>query len=267
MSFLLTLHSDADLALSTTEPLVPAGQLTWLQDALALAQGLSELLASQQQRLADAESQARERGEQQGHAAGAAAASQEGAAALADALADLTQAQLAQREELRQALVTLAAAMVRSITAELAPATVLAALAQRAFEHVIPPQAVRLRLPLDMVEPVHAQLAERDDMAMPVQCIGDPELHGLQCVVESAAGVLLAGLDDVLARTTQSLETQDRANLNELEQESPLNELEQESLLNELEQESPLNELEQESPLNELEQESPLNELEQESLP
>ena len=221
MSFLLTLHRDAELALSTTEPVVSAEQLTALQDALELAARLSELLASQQQRLAKAESQARERGEQQGHAAGAAAAREESSAALAGALADLTQTQLAQRDELRQALVTLAAAMVRSITAELAPAAVLAALASRAFEHVIPPQAVRLRLPLDMVEPVRAQLAGRDGIAMPVQCIADPDLHGLQCVVESAAGVLLAGLDDVLARTTQSLETHRRASLDEYAQEPP----------------------------------------------
>ena len=219
MSYLLILHRDAELALSTSDPLVPAEQLTALQDALALATRLSELLASRQQQLAQAESQARERGEQAGHAAGVAAARQEGAAALANALADLARTQLAQREELRHALVTLATAMVRGMAAELAPATVLAGLANRAFEHVIPPQAVRLRLPLDMVESVRAQLAERE-LAMPVQCMGDPDLHGLQCVVESAAGVLLAGLDDVLARTTQLLETHRRANTNEQAQES-----------------------------------------------
>ena len=219
MSYLLTLRHDAELTLSTTDPLVPAAQLTPLQDALALAARLSELLAGQQQRLADAERQAREQGQQAGHAAGATVARQEGAAALANTLAELARTQLAQREELRQALVTMAAAMVRGMAAELAPATVLAALARRAFDHVIPPQPVRLRLPLDLVEPVRAQLAEHETV-MPVQCMGDPDLHGLQCVVESAAGTLLAGLDDVLARTTQLLETRRRASMNEHAQES-----------------------------------------------
>jgi flagellar assembly protein FliH len=214
MSYLLTLHHDAELTVSTTAPLVPAEQLPSLQDALALAARLSELLASRQQQLADAEHQARERGQQTGHAAGIATARQEGAAALASTLADLARTQLEQRDELRQSLITLAAAMVRSMTAELAPANVLAALAQRAFEHVIPPQPVRLRLPLDLVEPVRTQLLEYE-VAMPVQCMGDPDLHGLQCIVESSAGMLLAGLDDVLARTTQLLETQRRANINE----------------------------------------------------
>jgi flagellar assembly protein FliH len=219
MSYLLTLHHDAELTLSATDPLVPAQQLTSLQDALALAMCLSELLASRQQRLADAEHQARERGEQAGHAVGATTARQEGAAVLANTLSDLARTQLAQREELRQALVTLAAAMVRSMTAELAPATVVAALAERAFDHVIPPQPVRLRLPPDLVESVRANLAERE-LVIPVQCMADPDLHGLQCVVESPVGILLAGLDDVLARATQSLETQRSASMNECAQES-----------------------------------------------
>jgi flagellar assembly protein FliH len=219
MSYQLTLHRDSELTLSTTEPLVPAEQVTSLQDALALATHLSTLLTSQQQRLVDAERQARERGEQAGYAAGTATARQEGAVALADALADLTRTQLAQREELRQALVALATAMVRSMAAELAPPTVLAALAKHAFEHVIPPQPVRLRLPVDLVELVRAQLAAHE-LAMPVQCMGDPDLHDLQCVVESSAGVLLAGLDDVLARTTQLLETHHRSRISEYAQVS-----------------------------------------------
>ena len=57
-----------------------------------------------------------------------------------------------------------------------------------------------------LVEPVRAQLAQRE-LVLPVQCSADDTLHGLQCVVESAAGTLLAGLDEVLARTAQSLET------------------------------------------------------------
>ena len=94
-----------------------------------------------------------------------------------------------------------------------------AALAERAFEHVVPPQPVRLRLPPELVEAVRAQLAQRE-LAMPVQCIGDGELQGLRCVVESNAGVLLAGLDEVLARTTQSLETHRRAHSSEGAQEA-----------------------------------------------
>jgi flagellar assembly protein FliH len=209
MSYLLTLHRDAELTLATTDPVVPAGQLVPLQDALALLAQLSERLASHDQHLAEAELAARQRGEQAGHAEGRERARAEGAQALADALAQLAASQAAQRDELRQALVALAAAMVRRMTAELAPPAVLAALAERAFDHVVPPQPVRLRLPPELLEPVRAQLATRT-LAMPVQCVADADLQGLRCVVESPAGTLLAGLDDMLTRTVQALQTQQR---------------------------------------------------------
>jgi flagellar assembly protein FliH len=39
-----------------------------------------------------------------------------------------------------------------------------------------------------------------------VQCLPDPTLAGLTCVVESQAGALLAGLEDMLAHAAQQLE-------------------------------------------------------------
>lgn len=210
MSYLLTLHHDAHLTLATTDPVVPAAQLAPLQDALALAQRLSQLIASQADTVAEAAAQARTQAEQTGHAAGQARAQADNAVALADTLAQIAQAQAEQREELRAALVALASAMLHRMVAELPAPQVLAGLAERAFDHVVPPQPVRLRLPPALVEPVRAELALRE-LAVPVQCSADAQLHGLQCVVESAAGTLLAGLDDVLARTAQSLDISLRA--------------------------------------------------------
>ena len=206
MSYLLTLYRDAELTLATTEPVLPPDQLAPLQDALALAERLSALLARQQSALVAAEAEARAAGDAAGYVAGQARAQAEAAAALADSLSHIAAEQAAQRDELRQALIALASGMVRRMAADLAPAEVLAALAERAFDHVVPPQPVRLRLPRALLEPVRAQLAQRE-LALPVQCSADDSLHGLQCVVESAAGTLLAGLDDVLNRTTQALET------------------------------------------------------------
>ena len=57
---------------------------------------------------------------------------------------------------------------------------------------------------------VVAELARRE-LPLPVQCAPDAQLHGLQCTIESQAGVLIAGLDEVLARTAQSLELSQRA--------------------------------------------------------
>ncbi|MBP7451390.1 MAG: hypothetical protein KA914_01210 [Ottowia sp.] len=206
MTYLLTLHHRPPLSVATTSPVVPADQIAPLQDALALADRLSALLADEQAALARAQAEGRAAGEATGYASGQSRALHEGAHALAEQLQRIATEQAAQRDELRQALVALASGMVRRIAADLAPAQVLAALAERAFDHVVPAQPVRLRVPAALLEPVRAQLAQRE-LALPVQCSADDSLHGLQCVVESAAGTLLAGLDDVLNRTTQALET------------------------------------------------------------
>ena len=210
MSYLLTLYRDAELTLATTEPVLPPDQLAPLQDALALAERLSALLARQQSALVAAEAEARAAGDAAGYLAGQARAQAEAAATLADSLSHIAAEQAAQRDELRQALIALASGMVRRMAADLAPAEVLAALAERAFDHVVPPQPVRLKLPPALVEPVRAELARRE-LPLPVQCAPDAQLHGLQCTIESQAGVLIAGLNEVLARTAQSLELSQRA--------------------------------------------------------
>jgi len=209
MSYLLLLHRDAELTLATTTPVVPAEQVPLLHDALALREHLSQLLASYEQRALAAEQSAYARGEQAGYIEGLERARQESAQTLSGEIARLSADAAAQREELRQALPTLAGAMVRRMAAELAPPAVLAALAERAFDHVLPPQPVRLRLPPEWLEAVRAKLNERE-LAFPVQCVADPELHGLRCTVESSAGRLLAGLDEALAHINQSLETHRR---------------------------------------------------------
>ena len=124
---------------------------------------------------------------------------------MSDTLEKIAREQAAQREELRGALVTLASSMVRCMAAELAPPDVLAALAERAFEHVVPAQSVRVRLAPGMLEPVQTRLAARQ-LALPVQCQADERLGPLECVIESPTGTLIAGLEAVLDRTAQSLE-------------------------------------------------------------
>lgn len=206
MTYLLTLHRRPQMSVATTSPVVPPEQIAPLRDALDLADQLSALLAGEQLALTQAQAEGRAAGEAAGYTDGQARALHEAAHTLGEQLQRIASEQAAQRDELRQALVALASAMVRRMAADMAPAQVLAALAERAFDHVVPAQPVRLRLPRALVEPVRAQLAQRDLM-LPVQCTADDSLHGLQCIVNSAAGTLLAGLDDVLERTCQSLET------------------------------------------------------------
>ena len=209
MSYLLTLHQDATLTLATTERTVPAQQVQALESALDLAAALQTLTSSARDAAAQAQQAACEQGHRDGFAAGLAQAHHEAAGQIAAALQSLAQQHQHQREELRSALVTLATAMVRCMASALAPDQVVTALALQAFEQVVPPQPVRLRLPAELVEPVRAQLATRE-LPMPVQCLADTEIHGLDCVVESQAGALLAGLDTVLASAAQRIETSQR---------------------------------------------------------
>ena len=176
MSYLLTLHHDATLTLATTERTVPAQHVQALESALDLAAALQTLTSSARDAAAQAQQAACEQGHRDGFAAGLAQAHQEAAGQIASALA---------------------------------PDQVVTALALQAFEQVVPPQPVRLRLPAELVEPVRAQLATRE-LPMPVQCLADTEIHGLDCVVESQAGALLAGLDTVLASAAQRIETSQR---------------------------------------------------------
>ena len=137
MSYLLALDDAFPGAIATTSPIVPASELPALQDAMALSARLTQLLATQEQQVTQACEEARAQGREEGLEQGRAQALESGAQALSDTLEKIAREQAAQREELRGALVTLASSMVRCMAAELAPPDVLAALAERAFEHVV----------------------------------------------------------------------------------------------------------------------------------
>ncbi|PIF28174.1 flagellar assembly protein FliH [Acidovorax sp. 56] len=209
MSYQLTLHHDALLSVVTTSRVVPPQDVAPLQDALALLTTLRQLMDSSSQTVAAAELEAKERGYLAGYEAGKAIALEESAQKLSQSLHDLSRQLQDQRDELRDALVKLASGLVRCMAAEIAPEQVVTALAVRALEQVVPPQPVRLRLPPSLMEGVRAQLSLRE-LPLSVQCLPDPTLEGLTCVVESQAGALLAGLDDMLAHATQQLEVGQR---------------------------------------------------------
>jgi flagellar assembly protein FliH len=199
MSYQLTLHHDALLSVVTTSRVVPPQDVAPLQDAFALLTTLRQLMDSSSQTVAAAELEAQERGYLSGYEAGKAIALEESAQKLSQSLHDLSRQLQDQRDELRDALVKLASGLVRCMAAEIAPEQVVTALAVRALEQVVPPQ------PPSLMEGVRAQLSLRE-LPLPVQCLPDPTLAGLTCVVESQAGALLAGLDDMLAYATQQLE-------------------------------------------------------------
>ena len=99
MSYLLALLQRPELTVATTHAVVPPQDLPPLQDALALAEQLSALLASQHEAVARAQAEGRASGEAAGFAAGQARALDEGAHTLAEQLQRIAAEQAAQREE------------------------------------------------------------------------------------------------------------------------------------------------------------------------
>ena len=209
MSYQLTLYQDAFSSLVTTSRVVTPQDVTPLQDSLALLSTVQQWMDNRRQAIDAAERDAQERGYRAGYEAGQAQALEASAHELTRSLQDISVQLAQQRDELRAALVQLASGLVRCMAAELAPEQVVTALAVRAFEQVVPAQPVRLRLPPSLLESVRFELSQRD-LPLPVQCLADSSLAGLTCVVESHAGALLAGLDDMLHRAAVQLEAGQR---------------------------------------------------------
>ena len=209
MSYQLTLYQDAFSSLVTTSRVVTPQDVTPLRDSLALLCTVQQWMDNRRQAIDAAERDAQERGYRAGYEAGQAQALEASAHELTRSLQDISVQLAQQRDELRAALVQLASGLVRCMAAELAPEQVVTALAVRAFEQVVPAQPVRLRLPPSLLESVRFELSQRD-LPLPVQCLPDSSLAGLTCVVESHAGALLAGLDDMLHRAAVQLEAGQR---------------------------------------------------------
>jgi type III secretion protein L len=205
MSF-LALHSDAHLTLSTDEGLIPAAQVRSFTDAMALLQALRCLRDGEALRIASAVQTARAQGHAQGLLEGQREAQAEAAEQVADTLAQLVAEQQQQHADMREAVLALSLLLVRRIAATLAPDQVLAALLADALDRVLAnDEAGRgaapcaIRLPPQLLDAVRRHCQARAP-ALAVEWRADDSLAPLDCVIETAAGRVLAGLDAQLER-------------------------------------------------------------------
>ena len=169
----LLLHTHPGLSLATDQLLLPPEQAPALRNAMALADALARLHATEQQRVQEAIAAGHARGLAEGHARGRAEAHQAAATELARTTHRLAGQVAAEARSLEQQLVPLALLVVRRIAAGLAPPTVLAALARQALEHLASSRAggtahdatapawqgCQLRLPAALLPAVRAELA------------------------------------------------------------------------------------------------------------
>ncbi|PID63631.1 MAG: hypothetical protein CSB44_01330 [Gammaproteobacteria bacterium] len=189
MSIICLVGTDR-LTLATDRLVFDANETDALSDAAAHAESLSTLLDSENDRIRTAE----EQGYRDGHARG----QQQGRA---DIQAKLTSEWLAATDSLhaatrqtREQSVHLALAIVRRIAGEIDETRLLASLASKAAEDLLPDEQAELSVHPAMLEGVEKRLSTLAGVPF-ARVIGDDQLKRHDCVIRTAEGTLAADLD------------------------------------------------------------------------
>lgn len=111
----------------------------------------------------------------------------------------------ADMQALRESLVTLSLQVVQHITEQLAPADVVAALARRASQALLPPRAAVVRVHPQLADAVRDQLQHSSHGAT-LEVRADARLRWQDCELDSPAGQLLAGVQAQLGRVGAAMQ-------------------------------------------------------------
>lgn len=187
MSF-LAVHRGSASSLATDRLWLGTEEWTCAESAKALLARLQDVADHVEQSLAEARDEARREGRADGQAQALAEA--------APRLAQAAERAAAEGEGLRHALVELALAIVARVLGEAARPELVAAIAAKAAEALPRDTPARLRVHPAQLAAVGAQLAAVPGLVVE----GDGSLEALDCVFETPAGRLLAGLPAQLDR-------------------------------------------------------------------
>ena len=198
MSF-VALHRGSSTSLATDQLWFGADEISHCLRSAELLARLEQIAATRSAALQAAHDAA----VADGLATGRRAALVQHAPKLWDAWDQQARSAQADVQALRAALVQLSLQVVQHIATELAPADVLRALAARAAEALLPDSAAVVRVHPDLAAAVRDRVA-----ALPgvLEVRGDAQLGRFDCVFDSPAGQLLAGLPQQLARLAAQLE-------------------------------------------------------------
>jgi type III secretion protein L len=193
----LALHRGQHTSLATDELWLSADDLSRTADAAALLQRLEQQFAARQSEQRDALAQAREAGHAQGRAQALASV----APRLLDAWDQAARSAQADVQALREMVSALALRVTERLAQDLAPADVVSALARRASEELLPDTTAVLRVHPDVALAVRERMgAHGTPKAAMLDVRADATLDPLDCVFETPAGTLLAGLRDQLSQ-------------------------------------------------------------------
>jgi len=191
------IHRGGDTSLATDRCFLPPSEWSACESAGQLLEHLRALHASRREQLDEALSEARAAG----FAAGREDALRDTGATLLAAWQDAADAARLDAQRLREAVVVLATQVVQRIADDLAPPDVVAALAQRASQELVPDQPAVVRVHPD----VAAAVRQRTGRSGTLDVRADPTLAPLDCVFDTPTGQLLAGLRTQLRQVTAAL--------------------------------------------------------------
>ncbi|HET9642763.1 MAG TPA: FliH/SctL family protein [Burkholderiaceae bacterium] len=199
----IALHRGSDTSLGTCQWLLQPDDITACESSMALLSRLQDLHDRRKHDLEEAVTQGREAG----FAAGRDEALREVVPTLLAAWQQAAHQGQADLHALRQAVVTLSRHVVERIAAGLAPADVVAALARRAVQELVPPRAAVVRVHPDVAAAVHDCLhaAEQSLDAASLEVRADSTLGLLDCELDTPAGQLIASLQTQLDQVTRAL--------------------------------------------------------------
>lgn len=193
---LISLQTSTGVTLATDQRVFAPEDVRELQRATDLAQQLDEALASAEDRVAAAESAARESALQQGREQGYAEGLEQARDELAANMLQQEGAFQKERDAMRAQTTALALEIVRRIAGEVAPAEWLSAQAERAAEDLIEQAPLSLRVHPSQVAAVTAELAGKQTVF--AQVSADDSVTEDACIVESRVGRVDASLGSQL---------------------------------------------------------------------
>lgn len=193
MSF-VAIHRTADTSLATTRWHLTGDEVTACESAVELLERLQQLNDRRSAELDAAVSRSHEAG----YAAGRDEALNTIAPCLIESWQQCADKARLQSQTLRQAVVLLSRDVVQRIASAMAPADVVAALALRATQDMLAPQAVIVRVHPDLEEAVRKQLEASGRSMDALEVRADPALDLLACDLDTPQGRLIAGLQTQL---------------------------------------------------------------------
>lgn len=195
----IAVHRSQLGSLTVGRPWLSADEVTACGSAAELLSRLQSLVLAREAEL----DQAREAARRAGQAEGTAEALRRTGPALLQAWQQAADEAALQSAQLREAAIALALQIVERIAADLAPADVVAALVRRAAEALAPGQPAVLRLHPEVAAALNG-LPEAAPGGT-LQLRADPALAPLDCVFDTPAGQLIAGLPAQLRRVGDRL--------------------------------------------------------------